>query len=288
MVAHMTPGEIAVPPQIQTPDVLTTLNKAFSEAGANPTSYQVGSPDQKVNPETGMPEFGFFDFILPAALGLAGTAIGGPLVGAGLGSLGVGAGTAALLGPAIGGAIGSTVGNVATGRPLGQSLAMGALGGAGSAAGGALLGGAGAGASPAAETASGGALLGTKSYLAASPAQQVAADVAAEEAPAANAAGAKMLADAGINATPAFDWKDMFTKALGLDNPKRLVGETLGGAIGSTLGEGLFPSTYRPPSPSLAGGTSPSLYQPRSASVFPTPDQLRNYGRGPQFNFYPV
>src|SRR5882672_1485594 len=68
MVAHMTPGEIAVPPQVQTPDVLATLNRAFSQAGANPTSFQAGNPDEKINPDTGLPEFNFMDILLPAAL----------------------------------------------------------------------------------------------------------------------------------------------------------------------------------------------------------------------------
>jgi hypothetical protein len=42
MMAHMTPGEIAVPPQVQTPDVLTTLNKAFTEAGTHCLARNVG------------------------------------------------------------------------------------------------------------------------------------------------------------------------------------------------------------------------------------------------------
>src|SRR5262249_5891498 len=70
MMAHMTPGEIAVPPQAQTPEVLASLNRAFAGAGANPTSFQAGNPDQKINPETGLPEFGLFDSILPMGLGL--------------------------------------------------------------------------------------------------------------------------------------------------------------------------------------------------------------------------
>ena len=95
MVAHMTPGEIAVPPQVQTPDVLATLNRAFSQAGANPTSFQAGNPDEKINPETGLPEFNFMDILLPAALGLAGSAFLGPMAFApALEAAGVGAGTA--------------------------------------------------------------------------------------------------------------------------------------------------------------------------------------------------
>jgi len=66
-----------------------------------------------------------------------------------------------------------------------------------------------------------------------SPAAQVASDAAAETLPAENAAGAKMLADAEITASPTSNWKQMFTKALGLDDPKKLIGSTIGGTIGS-------------------------------------------------------
>jgi hypothetical protein len=53
----MTPGEMAVPPQIQTPQVMTALNRAFATQGASAAQYTAGSPAQGVNPSTGMPEF---------------------------------------------------------------------------------------------------------------------------------------------------------------------------------------------------------------------------------------
>jgi hypothetical protein len=140
MMAHMTPGEIAVPPQVQSPEVLAALNRAFAQVGANPTSYQAGNPDQKINPATGAPEFGFFDVALPLGLGILGSVVGGPLLGAGLEALSVGPATAGIIGGALGGGLGSTAGNLITGKPLGQSLALGAAGAAGSALGGAALG----------------------------------------------------------------------------------------------------------------------------------------------------
>ena len=50
LMAHMTPGEIAALPHIQTPEVLAALNRAFAQMGANPTSFQGGNPEQKINP----------------------------------------------------------------------------------------------------------------------------------------------------------------------------------------------------------------------------------------------
>lgn len=348
MVAHMTPGEIAVPPQVQTPDVLSTLNRAFSDAGANPTSYQAGSPDQKVNPDTGMPEFGFFDAILPTILGVAGSAFLGPAIlpALGAGGLGLGAEAAGLIAPAIGGAIGSTAGNIATGHPLGQSLAMGGLGGVGSAAGGALMGGLGGGAGGMASAAgglgeatagglAGGALGAPEAAVSglggaasavpnagAAPALAASAGAAPPALPPTAGIGGDIGAKALAGATPDYaemarqymaanpatgdtslkatgglyspatntSWGQKLANAVGFDlsNPGKSIGSAAGGMLGSAAGERLFPSTYKPPAQTGNDSGYSNPYRPRAAPVFPTSDQLRNYGRGPQFNYYPV
>lgn len=92
MMAHLTPGELTIPPAVQTPEVLGAFARAITEAGGDPSQYIAGSPDQSINPETGQPEFGWFDsvknFFKPVAsviAPIAGYAIGGP-IGAGVAS----------------------------------------------------------------------------------------------------------------------------------------------------------------------------------------------------------
>lgn len=132
-VAHLTPGEVEVPPQVQTPKVLATIDKAFKSKGVDPQKFVAGSPKSSVNPQTGMPEYNFWSSFLPMALGVGGGLIGGPL----------------------GAAAGDALGGVATGNSLGSSLMGGALTGLGDWGAGALvggLGGSGSGASDAANT----------------------------------------------------------------------------------------------------------------------------------------
>lgn len=52
-VAHVTPGEMVVPPQAQTPAV----QQSMMQAGYDPAKYTVGSPLSRVNDQTGMPMF---------------------------------------------------------------------------------------------------------------------------------------------------------------------------------------------------------------------------------------
>jgi len=286
------------------------------------------------------------DILLPAALGLAGSAFSGPDgLAPALEAAGVGAGTAGLIAPAIGGAVGSTAGNIAAGHPLGQSLAMGcrwrrrlgcrrrAYGRIGrrrrrdgerqqaglgklrpggwrvahwallkpqsadwaglrrlfpnAGAAPAMAAGAGAATPALPPTAGIGGDVGAKALAGAAPDY---AEMARQYMAANPATGDTSLkATGGLYDTPKPSWMKTMTDALGLDNPKKLIGSTLGGAIGSSLGESLFPSTYKPPGQTGnndSGYSNP--YRPRGAPVFQTPDQLRNYGRGPQFNYYPV
>lgn len=59
IIAHLTPGEIQVPPQVQTPQVLQTLQQAFAAKGAPLQNFIAQSPTESQNPATGQPEFGF-------------------------------------------------------------------------------------------------------------------------------------------------------------------------------------------------------------------------------------
>lgn len=123
-VAHLTPGEVEVPPQVQTPKVLATIDAAFKQKGVDPQKFVAGSPKSSVNPQTGMPEYNFWSSFLPMAMGVGGGLIGGPL--------GAGAGDA--------------LGSMMTGNGMGSSLEGGALAGLGDWGGGAIsdaLGGAG-------------------------------------------------------------------------------------------------------------------------------------------------
>jgi hypothetical protein len=91
------------------PTARKALNAAFIANGADPSAFQVGSPNQSINPATGLPEFGFdLGSILPMGLGLAGS-IAFPALLPALG---------AFAGP-LGGFVGGTVGDLATGKGLG-------------------------------------------------------------------------------------------------------------------------------------------------------------------------
>ena len=284
MMAHMTPGEIAVPPQVQTPEVLSALNKAFASTGANPTSYQAGNPDQKVNPATGMPEFGFFDVALPLGLSVLGSAVGGPLIGAGLADLGVGAATSGLVGGAIGGGLGSAAGNVIMGKPLGYSLASGAAG----ALGGTLLGGAlggafGSGPTPAVNVSQGANLTDFGGGGAAMGVPDVTAP-ALKTAPATTAAAVSPI------------WLDKAIDSICNINLKEAAGSALGSAIGSSLIDDYFPSKAAkvdlgpsltpmkdlPPITNYVGGGSTRYPAARM------PDKTYRPGIDSQFRYFPT
>lgn len=135
-IAHLTPGEMTVPPELQSPKVLATLQKEYAKKGVSASDFTVGSPNAKINPATGLPEFNFWDSFLPIALSVAG-GVGGSLIAPGIGT-------------AIGAGLGTTAGDLATGKDVQSSLMAGGLSGLGSYAGGALLGKAAAGTTDAA------------------------------------------------------------------------------------------------------------------------------------------
>jgi hypothetical protein len=59
-IGHLTPGEIVVPVQAQTPGVLRAIKGAMGEANLDFGRYVVGGPN-RVNPKTGAPEFSGYD-----------------------------------------------------------------------------------------------------------------------------------------------------------------------------------------------------------------------------------
>ena len=120
VLAHMTIGEVVIPaPMMQDPEVAQIIQSIFEAYGENIGEFTVGDQANKINPETGYPEFGFFKSIKRFFKKIAPVAL--PI----LGSMIPGVGTA--LGAALGGAAGGLV----SGGGLKGALTGGALGGIG-------------------------------------------------------------------------------------------------------------------------------------------------------------
>lgn len=56
-VAHLTPGEVVIPRQLQTAEVMSALQAAAMDAGIDVNRYTVGARENSLNPETGLKEF---------------------------------------------------------------------------------------------------------------------------------------------------------------------------------------------------------------------------------------
>lgn len=136
VLGHLSLGEIVIPRALlDDPEVMQTLQAIFDTYQTNMAEFIVGDPANKINPETGYPEFFFkkiknvfkkiapiasiaLPFVAPglgsaigAGLGLTGTAAGvagNALVGGGLNALSGGGVKGALTGAALGG-LGSAV-----------------------------------------------------------------------------------------------------------------------------------------------------------------------------------
>lgn len=222
LVAHLTPGEIMVPPQIQTPELMAILQQAFSQAGAKPQQFTAGSPQSKMNPQTGMPEYGFFDSLLPTLLGAGGSFLFPELMPTVLGS--------GLLSQSVGGGLGTMLGDMMSGQGMGNSAlaGLGALGGS----------------------------YGLGSLVGGKPAAQQTADASSP----ANASGATTpLIPGSGNLTagqsgppmPALDpsWKNLWGTTKENINPMGLAGMAGGGMIPGMLGLGSSPTTDTQNSP---------------------------------------
>ena len=142
IIAHLTPGEITIPVQLQSPAVLKAIRDEFHKVGVSPAKFVAGSPQGSHNPATGAQEFSFLGGFLPSILsvlgGVGGSAIApgvGTAIGAGLGGaagegLNGGNATQALLtggasglgsyfGPAISNKMGALAGNSVAGQIAG-------------------------------------------------------------------------------------------------------------------------------------------------------------------------
>lgn len=225
VVAHLAPGEITIPPEIQTPQLMRAIMQAFHNVGVSPAQFTVGTPQNSHNPATGAPEFNLMTSILPAALGAIGSLFLGPEVLAPMLAIGS---TAA---GAIGGGLGTAAGALLAGESPEQSIMSGVGGAAGSYLGSGITG------------AAGDAL----SSSGATPATTAATD--------ASMGAANPFSDAGTtltNAAPA--------AASGAGSGGGLlgnlhIGSGLGGAIGSSLG-GMLGSALTP------GPTSAAAQEP--------------------------
>lgn len=92
-LAHLSLGEIVIPRAfLDDPQVMQALQQIFEAGGADINEFTVGHAANKINPETGYPEFFFKKFkrFLGAALPIAASFIPGigPFAAAGLGAAG--------------------------------------------------------------------------------------------------------------------------------------------------------------------------------------------------------
>ena len=120
IIAHLTPGEITIPIQLQSPAVLKAIREEFKRVGVSPAQFVAGSHKGSRNPQTGAQEFSLLGGMLPTILGVVGGAAG-PVVAPGVGT-------------AIGAGLGSAAGEAASGGSLAQDRGVGLASGIGSAA----------------------------------------------------------------------------------------------------------------------------------------------------------
>jgi hypothetical protein len=126
-MAHIAPGEIIVPPVISD-ELKEALYAEMRAAGIDPAQYEANGGEYSINPETGLPEFGFLSKIfkpvkklvkslgpvLPIALNFI------PGIGT-LAAAGLGAGIGAISGGGLKGALSGALGAASGG--IGNSLA---------------------------------------------------------------------------------------------------------------------------------------------------------------------
>lgn len=146
VLAHMSLGEVVIPRAfMEDPEVRQFVEALFQSGGADIREFTVGDPANKINPETGYAEFGFFSKVfkvfkraapiiasfaapyLAPALGitsLAGTAA----LGAGLGAAGGAVSGGGLKGALIGAATGGVGSYLGAGGSLGNNAVTRALG----------------------------------------------------------------------------------------------------------------------------------------------------------------
>jgi hypothetical protein len=63
-IAHVTPGEMVIPRNLQMPEVMRTLAAEAMRAGIDPRRYTVGHRANSLNPRTGRPEFAIEEIVV--------------------------------------------------------------------------------------------------------------------------------------------------------------------------------------------------------------------------------
>ncbi|HKS74806.1 MAG TPA: hypothetical protein VJQ82_16495 [Terriglobales bacterium] len=263
-VAHLTPGEIEIPPQVQTPKLLAAINQAFRKAHVSPAQFTAGSPASSVNPKTGMPEYNFLSAILPTLLGIGGSLLApelAPILGA-----------SANVAGAVGGGLGSFLGGKLAGESTQDALLGGALSGVGGYLGGKLFPNATIGPS-------------------ASPTADMMADAASSDAARGflGADAQSMGASAAQSAVPNSGMPSFLSGM----NPGVMGGVALGGLLSSGGQRQPLPITqpgfYKKLPPLASLGTPQSLLGQQNyqgpVPLAPTGNP-NNYGYGPQQNLY--
>lgn len=141
VLGHLSLGEVVIPRALlDDPEVMGAIQSIFETYGVNMAEFTVGDPANKINPETGYPEFFLKKLfkavkkvvkkVAPIALPLAASFIPGvgPLgaaaLGAAGGALGGGGVKGALLGGVIGGGGKLLAGSGLLGNAAGSSLAQ--------------------------------------------------------------------------------------------------------------------------------------------------------------------
>lgn len=264
MIAHLTPGEKTVPPEIQTPKVLATLNRAYKDKGVSPQQFTAGTPQSSQNPKTGLPEYNFASAFLPAALGIGASIVAPEFMPA--------------VAPALAGAIGGGIGSAAGGLATGQSPTQAALTGLGSGAGSYLGSGLMAGASGGADAADNGFI----------KAAQTSAGVPVTGLP--GAAGSSAISHAPVLGS------QMLGNAVGNFNPMSAAGGALGGYIGNSIGAPqksnapAYPNGFNNSMPSVGslGSAQQQLGMPNSVQPRPNFTGYNPMTNSPgSFNFFP-
>lgn len=129
LLAHMSLGEVVIPRSfLDDPQIAEAIKGIFEAAGTDMREFTVGDPANKINPETGYPEFGLFKSIKKIFKAVAPVVLPilGSIVAPGIGTF-LGLGDTAL--GAIGGALGGAAGSAISGGNVLQGTALGAAGG---------------------------------------------------------------------------------------------------------------------------------------------------------------
>ena len=135
VMGHLSLGEVVIPRAfLDDPQVMQALKNVFDSTGTNMAEFTVGDKSNKINPETGQPEFFLkgLKSILKSPVAQIGIPIAASVLAPGIGTAlsgGLGLGLGAAGSTALGaGALGTGLG-LASGKNIGQSLKSGAISG---------------------------------------------------------------------------------------------------------------------------------------------------------------